>query len=127
MNWKIIIKPINVGWLSVKPKATKSSLRPIRTANKEKHRKEFICKKKSQFSSTSECMCYHLIRLCLIPKYKKDNHMWRKKEIHLTNDNILDGMSKLPVAKLMTQNSKDLWVIASLFLVLWKKIQRFVT
>lgn len=44
MNWKIIIKPINVGWLSLKPKATNSSLRPIRTANREKHRKEFICR-----------------------------------------------------------------------------------
>lgn len=42
MNWKIIIKPISVGWLSVKPKATNNSFRPIRRANKEKHRKEFI-------------------------------------------------------------------------------------
>lgn len=47
MNWKIIIKPIRVGWLSLKPKATNSSLRPIRTANREKHRKEFICRNKS--------------------------------------------------------------------------------
>lgn len=37
---------------------------------------------------------------------------------HLTNDDILDGMTKLPMAKLMTQNSKDLWVVASLFFVL---------
>jgi len=44
MNWKIIIKPINVGWLSLKPKATNSSLRPIRRANREKHKKEFICR-----------------------------------------------------------------------------------
>lgn len=45
MNWKIIIKPINVGWVSLKPKATNSSLRPISRANREKHKKEFICKK----------------------------------------------------------------------------------
>lgn len=45
MNWKIIIKPIKVGWLSSKPKATNNSLRPIRTANREKHKKEFICRK----------------------------------------------------------------------------------
>lgn len=32
-------------------------------------------------------------------------------------------MTKLPMAKLMTQNSKDLWVVASLFFVLWQKIQ----
>lgn len=44
MNWKMIIKPINVGWASLKPKATNSSLRPIKTANREKHKKEFICR-----------------------------------------------------------------------------------
>lgn len=37
---------------------------------------------------------------------------------HLTDDDILDGVAKLPVAKLMTQDCKDLWVVASLFLVL---------
>lgn len=43
MNWKMIIKPINVGWLSWKPKARNSSFRPIKIAKRKKHRKEFIC------------------------------------------------------------------------------------
>lgn len=51
MNWKIIIKPINVGWLSLNSKATNSSLRPIKTANNEKHKKEFICRKKKKSDS----------------------------------------------------------------------------
>lgn len=38
--------------------------------------------------------------------------------IHLTDDDILDSVAKLPVAQLMTQDCKDLWVVASLFLVL---------
>lgn len=37
---------------------------------------------------------------------------------HLTDDDILDSVPKLPVTKLMTQYCKDLWVVASLFLVL---------
>lgn len=39
---------------------------------------------------------------------------------HLTDDDILDSVAKLPVAQLMTQDCKDLWVVASLFLVLQK-------
>lgn len=38
---------------------------------------------------------------------------------NLTDDDILDSVAKLPVAQLMTQDCKDLWVVASLFLVLW--------
>lgn len=47
----------------------------------------------------------------------------RKRETinHLTDDNILDCMAKLPVTKLMTQDCKDLRVVASLFLVLSKR------
>lgn len=37
---------------------------------------------------------------------------------HLTDDDVLDSMAELPVAELMTQDCKDLWVVASLFLVL---------
>lgn len=62
MNWKIIIKPINVGWLTLKPKATNSSLRPIRTANREKHRKEFIWKKEQ---SQKMLIAYKLTFECL--------------------------------------------------------------
>lgn len=50
MNWKIIINPISVGWESLKPKATNSSLRPINAAKREKHKKEFIWKQKTLVS-----------------------------------------------------------------------------
>ena len=50
MNWKMIIKPISVGWLSLKPKARNSSLRPIRTAKRKKHRKEFICRRETDIA-----------------------------------------------------------------------------
>lgn len=39
---------------------------------------------------------------------------------YLADENILDGMTKLPVTQFMTQHCKDLWVVASLFLVLLK-------
>lgn len=41
-----------------------------------------------------------------------------EKTNHLTDDDILDSVAELPVAKLMTKDCKDLWVVASLFLVL---------
>lgn len=48
--------------------------------------------------------------------------LFRRKTInHLTDDNILDCMAKLPVTKLMSQDCKDLRVVASLFLVLSKR------
>lgn len=35
---------------------------------------------------------------------------------YLTDNNILDSMTKLPVTKFMTQHCQDLWVVASLLL-----------
>lgn len=43
----------------------------------------------------------------------------KEEEInHLTDADVLDHVAKLPVAELMTQDSKDLGVVATLFLVL---------
>lgn len=109
--------------MSLKPKATNSSLRPIKRANREKHKKEFICRNKPytyklSLISTSACdieatgfHCYSADFGTSTDKYKR---------YHLTDNNILHGMTKLPVSKLMTQYRKDLWVVASLFLVLSK-------
>lgn len=122
MNWKIIIKPINVGWVSSKPKATNSSLRPIKTANREKHKKEFICRKTQVNLHINIYIWWCIIRLkcCFVTTQTLEEKSDRKTIHHLTDDDILDSMAKLPVTKLMTQYCKDLWVVASLFLVLWE-------
>lgn len=57
MNWKIIINPISVGWESLKPNATNSSLRPINAAKREKHKKEFIWKQKTIVSRKTLNKC----------------------------------------------------------------------
>lgn len=109
MNWKIIIKPINVGWLSLNSKATNSSFRPIKTANNEKHKKEFICRKKKNHLQFAHILFLSKLTFASVIE---------KKIPHLTDNNILDSMAKLPVTKLMTQHRQDLWVVAPLFLVL---------
>lgn len=49
---------------------------------------------------------------------KKKKNKIRRTINHLTDDDIFDCMAELPVAKLMTEDCKDLWVVASLLLVL---------